>query len=683
MLNALWDLAHSLREADISPDSRPQDFQTCPKTPGLRVSLDARGRVTDLTVLPKETMPTLRHWAPSNQAAFPSGNVPPFCVGPKDKDESGRWAKDLRTPSRDEMNHLLAEAEKTGFRNPEKPRQSGGKSEEEEEETEMGPAPRPDLAAHFAPFQRGLDSFSAATDSMASEPTVALVRELGRRFEAALAGGKLYEDLKRAFLALWERDREQALFAFPLFAGKGKDDKVQVLFDADVPAGEESPYAGKNQERLGKALLGDGTSSGDGAEGGDAFGLNASGSSDLMGKANLGILGPRILYNLNRDTPCLERYGRIGSRGFPIGSEARQRIKDAVEWLTDRDRRGQTWEDVSKFCGYDGGILCAYAEAPSEGFLRDLPVVGVYAGGFSTEDADGEGKEPPSVPARGEIWEIARTGPVIRALRARVDKCPAVRVRTFVLVNADPGRSRILDERTLPGEAYIRAAERWQAGARNIPELPGPPLSLRKGFRTKAGGGAPFPAEVSCFLDQRWIRDGRGWSMGSRSPFSDGFDLFCGHPDLRRMMRLAVESGSTLLLAWSQIVQKTVGTAEEENKGKKRKATDTFLYETTDKPQKTNKTGFSRAEWLVKFPALLGILLAADGRRKDEYMKSAPYLIGQLLSAADRLHERYCRREDEKAILPPKLLGNCLVVAAGRNPPNRAVQNNCIHAEVS
>ena len=49
-------------------------------------------------------------------------------------------------------------------------------------------------------------------------------------------------------------------------------------------------------------------------------------------------------------------------------------------------------------------------------------------------------------------------------------------------------------------------------------------------------------------------------------------------------------------------------------------------------------------------------------------MKEAPYLIGQLLAAADRLHERYCRRDDPKAGLPSKLLGNSLVVTAGRNP---------------
>jgi len=339
-------------------------------------------------------------------------------------------------------------------------------------------------------------------------------------------------------------------------------------------------------------------------------------------------------------------------------------MKDAAEWIASKDREGKTWARVQQSCGYDNGILCAYVEDPVFGFMGETlanSTVRFLCAAKSDDEDDAAPTEETSDSLNqpdGEIWQTVRTHPVIAALKGVVEGHPAARIRTFVLANVDPGRSRAMVERSIPGSEFIAAAERWQEGAANIPSLmPGITLALSKSFKTRTGGLAPRPSEVTCLLDQRWLRHGMDWSMGSGSAFADGIDLLLGKASVARLLRLAVENGSGFLTEWSRIVHL-------EGPG----AADKFLNSPVGKPNKPKKMGFNRAEWLAKFPALLGILLAASGRRKEIYMKDSPYLIGQLLAAADRLHERYSRRDDPKAGLPSKLLGNSLVVTAGRNP---------------
>lgn len=665
MLNVLWDLVESLRKANVRMASVHRKYTKSPAKPGIRIFLTGEGRVSCMRIIiPNERADALYHWQPDNQKAFPSGNFASICLGSSDKAWMKGWEKKLKEAPAMNAEAFLEALQETGFRTKDKPKGKKNKGEESLKTT------APDVRALLAPFLRGADSFREETVAVADNTAVASVLGVADRLVRALETGTLYEDLKRAFIALCDSDLEAGMAALPLFAGKGdkKGSSVPVFFDLDVDEAMVSPYAGPVQEELGQILLSAGESSPGAVGKKDAYGLDATGCDENLGKANLEILGPRYLYSLNKDLPALGRYGQIGGSAFCIGEGTRQKIKDAVEWIVDRRREGKTWAPIQKFCGYENGILCAYVEDPGFGFLGESltnSAVRFLCAAKSDDDDDAAPEEETSDSANlpdGEIFQTVRTHPVIAALKGVVKGHPAARIRTFVLVNVDPGRTRAMMERSIPGSEFIAAAECWQEGAANIPGLmPGIPLSLSKNFKTRTGGLAPRPSEVTCLLDQKWLHDGLEWSMGSGSAFADGIDLLLGRASVARLLRLAVENGSGFLTGWSRIVHLEGPSAASD-----------FLRAPVDEPNKPKKRGFNRTEWLVKFPALLGILLAASGRRKETYMKDAPYLIGQLLAAADRLHERYCRRDDHpngpKTKLPTKLLGNSLVVTAGRNP---------------
>lgn len=659
MLNVLWDLAESLRKANVRMASVHRKYTQSRAEVGIRVFLTQEGRISCMGIISKETAVTIRHWQPSPHEAFPSGNVTSICLGSSDKDWMKGWEKKLKEAPAGNAEAFFNALEETGFKTD--PKQKKG------EGAEALPKPTvPDMRILLAPFMRGAASFRRETVNVAGNPAVASVLAVADRLERALEAGTLYEDLKQAFAALCESNLESGMLALPLFAGRGDKaaSKVSVFFDLDVGEVMDSPYAGIVQEKLGTALLSCDGSASLSIGKLDAYGLDATGSDEILGKANLGVLGPRILYSLNPDLPALGRYGQIGESAFCLGGEARQRMKDATEWIASKDREGKTWARVQQSCGYDNGILCAYVEDPQFGFMGETlanSTVRFLCAAKSDDDDDTvpeeETSDSPNLPD-GEVYQTVRTHPVIAALKGVVQGHPAARIRTFVLANVDPGRSRAMVERSIPGSEFIAAAERWQEGTANIPGLmPGILLSISKNLKTRTGGLAPRPSEVTCLLDQKWLRDGLDWSMGSGSSFADGIDLLLGKASATRLLRLAVENGSGLLAEWSRVVHL-------EGQG----AAYDFLRVPVGKPNKPKKMGFNRTEWLAKFPALLGILLAASGRRKETYMKEAPYLIGQLLAAADRLHERYCRRDDPKAGLPSKLLGNSLVVTAGRNP---------------
>lgn len=657
MLNVLWDLAEALRKGNVRMASVRREYTLSPAKPGIRVFLDQDGQVTNMEIISRDTASTIRHWQPGNHEAFPSGNVASICLGFSDKDRMNEWEKKLKETPTGNVEAFFKALEETGFKTDPKPKKG--------EEAEALPKPTaPDMRVLLAPFLRGAATFREGTAAMAGNSAVASVLNVADRLDRALESGTIYKDLKQAFTALCESDLEAGMVALHLFAGKGDKtaSSIPVFFDLDVSEAMASPYAGTVQEELGRVLLSCSGSASRSKGKPDAYGLDATGSDEILGKTNLGVLGPRILYSLNPDLPALGRYGQIGESAFCLGGEARQRMKDAAEWIANRDREGKTWARVQQSCGYDNGIMCAYVEDPVFGFMGETlanSTVQFLCAARSDDDDDTaeETSDAANLPD-GEVFQTVRTHPVIAALRGVVEGHPAARIRTFVLANVDPGRTRAMMERSIPGSEFIAAAERWQAGAANIPDLmPKVTLALSKSFKTRTGGLAPRPSEVTCLLDQTWLRDGLDWSMGSGSTFANGIDLLLGRAPVARLLRLAVENGSGLLVEWGRVVHlEGPGVAYD------------FLKAPAGKPNKPKKMGFNRTEWLIKFPALLGILLAASGRRKETYMKDAPYLIGQLLAAADRLHERYCRRDDPKAGLPSKLLGNSLVVTAGRNP---------------
>jgi hypothetical protein len=65
--------------------------------------------------------------------------------------------------------------------------------------------------------------------------------------------------------------------------------------------------------------------------------------------------------------------------------------------------------------------------------------------------------------------------------------------------------------------------------------------------------------------------------------------------------------------------------------------------------------------------SLLGLLLDANNRSKESYMKDAAFKIGGFLALADILHKDYCVVVRNNS-LPPSLIGNAMMPRAFDNP---------------
>ena len=156
MLNTLWNLAASLQKANIKTASVRDEYLLCPKKPGVRIFLNSEGQVAGMAILPKETMATVRHWAPSNHEAFPSGNTAPIFLGDGDKkqEKMKRWLNSLKNAPQEGLKNILAEVESTGLKDAGKKfKTKGGAPDSTAEEN------CPNMACHLAPFIRGASSF--------------------------------------------------------------------------------------------------------------------------------------------------------------------------------------------------------------------------------------------------------------------------------------------------------------------------------------------------------------------------------------------------------------------------------------------------------------------------------------------------------------------------------------------
>jgi len=238
----------------------------------------------------------------------------------------------------------------------------------------------------------------------------------------------------------------------------------------------------------------------------------------------------------------------------------------------------------------------------------------------------------------------AVAGPVLDALRGIVNDNPRAIIRTFVLLKADPARTRVLLSQAFTAEHLLAAAAEWQQGAMNLP-----PVRIRQFTEDRRPDWVtppvPYPATVIRCLNTAWLK---GATSPARVPgldFGDGLRLLLtkGHlvqALVRRAMRQAAVNMAPLILGLAQAHQ---------------------LHRVFDVG-----AGFRREAMAA--PSVLGLLLHKAGSYREDYMAQNPYLIGRLLSLADRMHRNYCERQRDGQLPKGPLLGNALMATTLENP---------------
>ncbi|MGI6518885.1 MAG: hypothetical protein ACOX4C_08925 [Bacillota bacterium] len=615
MLNELSRLSERLEEAGIQPVSWHPDFKPCPKYRTYYLFVSSNGVIQGATrIADLSEITALRKYERANGLSFPAFNVFPVASvqsadarATLERTEMLLKSTNVDVEELERLLHLLME----------------------ESEPLWGESDTAKLKTCLldVPLELSKKIGEAPSVFMAWNSLIAASLKLSERIDDI-------PDMLIDILLSLARGEPGAALEFlgdtlATTAANGKDKRVSVVLEIanrlsfDRPANHPETREWVNQRLIDVSNADAGSSK----VSTDAFGSVYSITDDeaKFPAARLPILGNVILRAMSHESPCQRRYGRVNAASFPMGVDMRQDLKNALEWVGAKDRRGQTWQDVSDVCGGKAGVLFAYPET-----LPNLQVesAGIFAGVVSGDQ---------------EATFSAVAQRVVGSLQLLVRDMPDAQVTVFVLMKIDKARTKVLMSRRLQAEALMDSARAWRDGCQNIPRVFLRMLDRKDGRRLQAE--VPFPTDVARMLKTEWNMD-CGRSTVSRSgELQDAFDLFIGGEDEERAAAVKVLDFMTLKGVWPLLALGHADHLDRELAG----------------------PILNHRRIVSLMPAALGLCLSKLGIERRDYMRSTPFLVGKMLAMADLLHKEYCL-DVRKGSIPTQLVGNALMPTALENP---------------
>lgn len=627
MLNELFDAARSLDGARIQRANWHKEYVPV-RSPKLAffIYIDPQGEIADIDRIEKsEDVAELRTWESKGdlRQSFPYFNIPPllwiaFNSKKNEHDKAFKKAIDSGKLTCDGLASFLAKIEKdeTTKRWQEKPCNK---------------------------LQSCLDKGKVLKDKLGDAPAdcTAIIALIDRLQHAS--ADKLYNKLCAAFTKkIYAHPKEAGKYFDGLFYSGTEEPKNIVTVFLELSDGASSfqfPIKHAhirdwiNDRLRSRSEVNDAASSESDAFGNDDAGWEAT-FDDIRMKNALGIVKLRAMAGAAK---CQYRYGDADTDSCHVGQTSRGAMKGALEWLTDPVRKGITWATVShvrasaKRASANGEILLAYPSV----LPPDPPDVALMFGGSTESEADNTSR----------FEDCARN--VTGTIRGLMAQNPDLDIRVFVLRKMDAARTRVSSHRRYSAPHFIRSAETWHIGCRNIPWIL-IRLFGKQGKPEWHEPQTPFPMEVVWTLNTLWARDGKSAGRVKAVPTETGITLLMEEGPLLRSvldeaLYIATRNPIGLILAIGQAHAQ--GHAVETEKRYSRQAQRQALI----------------------LPDILGLLLFKLSIPKEDYMKSAPFLIGRLLNLADQLHYHYCQHVRDGSV-PPQLMGNALMATALEEP---------------
>ena len=609
MLNELYQLSEALKNAGITPPNRHPKFKELPnasnKNPCFKIILGAEGIVTDIQAVSLDLAQQLRKWEPNNGDSFPGFNIQPVY---RVADEA--------------CNKLLK-------------RWREGKA----------PLDLALLKTWCKNTNRNWNENSANKSrkclQQVSQKLLELLGEIPDEFEVIRKVVCRASRLKVPIALeeyVWARleARKDISTLLPILVHEGSasqipdEDRGSLSVFIDVQDWASYPVAHeKTMQFLNERLLLQRSSKMAVASVTDAYGLQLSvGDNDeKLPEVKLPIIGGVKLRSMFKASACQYRYKTIEAASFPIGQESQRRAQGALEWLSNRQREGQTWGHA-----YGKELLFAYpANVPPS-----PPKLAACLGARKEDDKS------------ARFAEYARD--VIVQLKGINKDLKQVEIHVFSLRKMDKARTKVVFHRNYSAERLATAAADWQTGCDNIPAIRISAWGDNKGEAIVATPEAPFPLQIAGCLNRVWKME-----VGNEKEDKDrgkpvlvdiirptlGVELLLDAKDSRyisRLLSITIQNGKGLFISLGNAMHKD----------------ERISLKGSDKQK----------QWMT---AILGLLLHKGGIEKECYMMNAPYLIGNMLKVSDDLHRLYCNKV-RGGKLPPQLLGNALMVAALESP---------------
>lgn len=365
---------------------------------------------------------------------------------------------------------------------------------------------------------------------------------------------------------------------------------------------------------------------------------------DKFPNPNLNFIGITNLFGVDKNTPCLKRYGKISTKIFPVDKDEANAIQDSLVWITDEERRGKTWYPLEK-----NEFLIVYLDSKPDINVNKAHLLG------------GVTKNEFSESSYEAISSVA-----IAALKGNNLINANDIIRLFALRKADLGRTQVSLQRIYTKSDLVKADENWREAAKNFPIISLPFfrkeieritakqeniaaiiktfLDDEKSILINLAPNCPFPVDLVRLTQKQWIRGGEDFSSVAGCSLGDIYDVF-----------FAIDNEKNHLV--ENLLSKTL------------QCTQSLLIGLGDADHKKEITGFNaQARFaMLRTVSAFAIYLYKLGIKKENYMKDTFFYIGRFLSLLDTLHFEYCKNVRGGSI-PPQLLGNAHLQIALDNP---------------
>ncbi|KAF0189584.1 MAG: hypothetical protein FD168_839 [Desulfobulbaceae bacterium] len=612
MIDELVKVANAMNEAGIVAKNWHPKLKVLPqvskKSPCVRVWLTADGHVKDVDLLREEQVVFLRKYEPDNGRSLPGFNVRPLYRLVRSQDECRKDVKEIE----DALKNGNFDWVPPCMRRP---------------EDDFWAKTRDGLERCFGAVREELEHI--CVDRLYEGEALQLFFDAVRQIDVQqfqeeyrnvvkrkVEMGELPLSLMCYFVTEEKKQKEDADSRMPV-------PKFSVFLDMvdyhNYPVSHE-----KTINRL-NCLLMDSVGSADSAEiptnSIDAYGLDAHQMADKFPSVALPFLGGVILRSQAKTIPAQNRYHQCESVTFPVGARIRERVKAALEWITDKKHDGETYGIAG-----DGELLFAYPPIlPKD----KIPFVKMF------------GAQPDDGLREDKFERLAES--VIEQLKGLGRGAAEAELEIFSLRKMDKARTKVVYYRNTTVASLETASKIWHDGCRNIPSLDIGDWSEAKDEQTGksypvlAKSETVFPVKLHRYLNTVWKRNGEQAGKVRIFEPADGLRLLLEEPCqalAAHMVGCFMQHAQGYFLLLCQSLGK---------------------HEVGKLPDKNYYSG------------ILGLLLFKLGNQKEIFMKESAFLLGRFLRVADEIHRLYCEVVRKKD-LPPELCGSSMLVSMMEAP---------------
>lgn len=445
------------------------------------------------------------------------------------------------------------------------------------------------------------------------------------------------------FQKLQQRDNI-ALYLKALFQTGSDRSNLSIILDVSDWEQYGYPVAHeRTTEQINEILLNTDSETVESSEKHDAFGAPYSDVGEPMPGIKLEGLSNVILRAMFHEQRCQYRYGKINDESYPIAKENRATAQSSFEWLAKAENQGSTWEKVDQ-----NEIIFVYPSV-----FPEIPqkFVGIFAPQQIVSQQNDKDDEKPEKRFKNIAEKIAKS------LKGLSPEKKPKNIQVFAIRKMDKARSKVVFNRNCSPEWLFHAAEEWERGCSNLPDLdirafpakkPGE-ISSDKQIPERISQVTPFPLQIPPVVNSVWKQNGepaQGKSGVKRMQYYQGMELL-----LDPVEKSAAQYYLQVLLTHSS-----------------------GLIQYTGNQQHRGLAASSRQAHDIGFlMSALGLLLYKCAYVKGGYMENTAYLVGQILKISDELHALYCKVV-RKGEVPAQLAGNSIFVTATETPTQALAQ---------